>query len=106
MQVANQDPFAAALFTNMYWGSKLLDDSDRSGFTWDFGALASLTALDIITITGRVYGDVWSDRWCPNAKPGATPSDPNNAFDGDAIQVCKDYYSNSLSATDMATVKS
>jgi hypothetical protein len=104
MQVADQDPFAAALFTNMFWGSKLLDDSDRSGFTWDFGALASLTALDIITITGRVYGDVWSDRWCPNAKPGATPSDPNDAFDGDAIQVCKDYYAGSLSATDMATV--
>ena len=105
MQLANADPFSAGVFTNVYYGGKLLDDSDRSGFTWDFGAVASLTALDMVTITGRVYGDVWSDRECPSEKPGASPSDPANAFDGSAISVCQEYYGGTLSATDKANVE-
>jgi hypothetical protein len=105
MQFADQEPFSAGMFTNVYYGSKLLDDSQRSGLTWDFGLIASLTALDLISITGRIYGEVWSDRWCPEAKPGATPSDPADAFNGDAIDVCKDYYGGTLSAEDKATVE-
>jgi hypothetical protein len=101
MQVADQDPFSAALFTNFYYGSSLLDDSGRNGFTWDFGLIASLTALDMVTITGRVYGDVWSDRWCPNSKPAGTGAD---VFDGSAIDVCKSFYAGTLSASDAMDV--
>jgi hypothetical protein len=104
MQFADQEPFSAGVFTNVYYGSKLLDDSDRSGVTWDWGLIASLTALDLISITGRVYGEVWSDRWCPSSKP-ATPGNPDDVFNGDAIDVCKEYYGGTLSAEDKATVE-
>jgi hypothetical protein len=104
MQFADQEPFSAGVFTNVYYGSKLLDDSARSGVTWDWGLIASLTALDLISITGRVYGEVWSDRWCPNSKP-ATPGNPDDVFNGDAIDVCKEYYGGTLSAEDKATVE-
>ena len=43
--LADAEPFSAGVFTDLWWGSKLLDDSQRNGFTWDVGALASLTAL-------------------------------------------------------------
>jgi HSP20 family molecular chaperone IbpA len=104
MQFADQEPFSAGLFTNIYYGSKLLDDSQRSGVTWDWGLNASLTALDLISITGRVYAEVWSDRWCPTSK-AATPGDPNDVFNGDAIDVCKEFYGGTLSAEDKATVE-
>ena len=38
MMLADADPFSAGVFTDMWWGSKLLDDSRRNGFTWDVGA--------------------------------------------------------------------
>src|SRR5204863_338916 len=41
----DNEPFSAGAFTNLWWGSKLLDDSKRNGVTWDVGALISLTAL-------------------------------------------------------------
>lgn len=65
MMVANQEPFSAALFTNLWWGSKILDNSQRNGVTFDVGALASLTALSNVTITGKAYVQLWSDRHCP-----------------------------------------
>lgn len=83
----DNEPFSAGAFTNLYWGSKLLDDSKRNGVTWDLGALISLTALGRATITGRAYLELWSDRHCP----GVDTSMPNH-FDGtDPIQVCQDF---------------
>ncbi|HEY0251109.1 MAG TPA: PEGA domain-containing protein, partial [Kofleriaceae bacterium] len=95
MMFANVEPFSAGAFTDLYYGSKLLDNSGRNGFTWDAGVMASLTALAHVTITGRLYLDVWSDRHCPDRKPvGQTGGDPT--FDGDAIGVCKTFYSGIL----------
>lgn len=99
MMLADADPFSAGLFTDIWWGSKLLDDSRRNGFTWDVGAAASLTALSNVTITGRVYFNIWSDRHCPELKTSGT-----NEFDGDAIEVCDQYRAGSLSADDMARI--
>ncbi|HEY5924312.1 MAG TPA: PEGA domain-containing protein [Kofleriaceae bacterium] len=82
--LADADPFSAGVFTDIWWGSKLLDDSRRNGFTWDVGAAASLTALSHVTITGRVYANIWSDRHCPELKS-------SGGFDGEAIKVCSDY---------------
>ena len=84
MMLADHNPFSAGVFTNIWWGSKLLDDSRRNGFTWDIGAAASLTALSHVTITGRAYLNFWSDRHCPTLKGDGT-------FDGDPIDVCKQY---------------
>ncbi len=87
MTVVDNEPFSAAAFTNLWWGSKLLDDSKRNGVTWDVGGAISLTALTHVTITGRAYAEVWSDRHCP----GVDTSTPNH-FDGtDPIKVCTDF---------------
>ncbi|MBC7975255.1 MAG: PEGA domain-containing protein [Myxococcales bacterium] len=83
----DKQPFSAAAFSNLWWGSKLLDDSKRNGLTWDVGALVSLSALTHVTITGRGYFQFWSDRHCPTVD-GSTP----NGFDGtDPIKVCSDF---------------
>lgn len=72
MMLADNSPFSAGLFTNFWWGSKLLDDSQRNGVTFEGGVLASLTALSNVTITGRGYFQVWSDRHCPEIKTDNT----------------------------------
>lgn len=87
MTLIDNEPFSAGAFTNLWWGSKLLDDSKRNGVTWDVGGLVSLTALTHVTITGRAYAEVWSDRHCPGLDTSMV-----NHFDGtDPIQVCTDF---------------
>ena len=82
LMFADPEPFSAGAFTDFYYGSKLLDDSKRNGITWDLGVAASLTALEHVTISGRLYLDIWSDRHCPvEATTGATSTD---GFDGTA----------------------
>lgn len=83
LMLFDRDPFSAAVFGDLWWGSKLLDDSRRNGVTFDAGALASLTALSHVTITGRLYLDMWSDRHCPELK--------GDTFDGDPITACAGY---------------
>ncbi|HSK04686.1 MAG TPA: PEGA domain-containing protein [Kofleriaceae bacterium] len=72
MMVADANPFSAALFSNFWWGSMLLDDSARNGVTFEGGAIASLTALSNVTISGRAYLQLWSDRHCPELLGGRT----------------------------------
>jgi PEGA domain len=97
--LADAEPFSAGVFTDIYWGSKLLDNSQRNGFTWNLGLMASLTALTHVTITGRLYLDTWSDRHCPDKKTiGMTG--PTDVFDGDALGVCKTFYFKAANATD------
>ena len=84
MTVVDNEPFSAAAFTNLWWGSKLLDDSKRNGVTWDLGGIVSLTALTHVTISGRGFVELWSDRHCP-----AIDTSMPNHFEGtDPIQVC------------------
>ena len=98
MMIADNEPFSAALFTELWWGSKLLDDSARNGVTWDIGAAASLTALSHVTISGRAYLEMWSDRHCPELD-----SSKMNGFEtGDPIKVCVDYNNNALNTEDKA----
>jgi hypothetical protein len=99
MMLADADPFSAGVFTDIWWGSKLLDDSRRNGFTWDVGLNASLTALSHVTITGRVYANIWSDRHCPEDKTGGT-----GGFDGDAISICNRYRAGTLTADEQMRV--
>ncbi|MEP6866793.1 MAG: PEGA domain-containing protein, partial [Deltaproteobacteria bacterium] len=96
--LADNEPFSFGVFSNIYWGSKLLDNSARNGLTWDAGILASLTALTHVTITGRLYLDVWSDRHCPDKKT-AGMTGPTDVFDGDAIGACKLFYANASDTT-------
>ncbi len=87
MTIADNQPFSAAVMSQLWWGSKLLDDSDRNGLTWDVGMLASLTALTHVTITGRAYLEVYSDRLCPSLDD----KNPNGFTSTDPVQVCVDY---------------
>lgn len=85
--LSNAQPFSAGVFSNLWWGSKLFDDSFRNGVTWEAGGLLSLTALSNVTITGRGYFQIWSDRHCP-------PLDDtmSNGFEGtDPIDTCVGY---------------
>jgi len=81
--IADKPPFSAGLFTNLWWGSKLFDDSQRNGATFEAGALVSLTALETATITGRGYFQFWSDRHCPERKgDGFEGTDPTDTCTG------------------------
>jgi hypothetical protein len=93
MMVADDNPFSAAVFVNGWWGSKLLDDSQRNGVTFEGGALASLTALTNVTISGRAYLQLWSDRHCPALVGGRFEAT-------DATETCSGYLANTLSAED------
>jgi len=89
MMLVDQDPFSAAVFTQFWYGSKLLDDSGRNGFTWDVGAIASLTALSHVTISGRAYAQFFSDRHCPGLDAANVSS---GGFEtSDPIDTCKSY---------------
>lgn len=99
--VVDNEPFSAALFTNLWWGSKLLDDSKRNGVTWDVGGLASLTALTHVTITGRAFLEMWSDRHCP-----AIDRTMPNHFEGtDPIEVCVQLENGTINDTDQKRVR-
>lgn len=96
MMVADQSPFSAAVFANGWWGSMLLDDSQRNGVTFEAGAIASLTALSNVTISGRAYLQLWSDRHCPELLGG-------NTFEAmDPTDTCEGYRANTLSPADKA----
>ena len=102
--LADNEPFSFGAFTQLYYGSKLLDNSSRNGVTWDVGVIASLTALSHVTISGRLYLDVWSDRHCPVQKTTGMTS-PSDVFDGDAISVCKSFYNNAANASDPTVMR-
>jgi hypothetical protein len=97
LMLADKDPFSAGVFGDLWWGSRLIDDSKRNGLTLNAGAVASLTAFTRVTVSGRLYLNFWSDRHCPEANPMA-----DNHFDGDPIEVCEKYEAGTLSADDLA----
>src|SRR5439155_173718 len=70
--LADAEPFSAGVFSELWWGSKLLDNSSRNGLTWNVGGAVSLTAIGNVTISGRGYLNVWDDRHCP--AQGADPT--------------------------------
>ncbi len=89
-QLVDNDPFSAGVFGNLWWGSKLFDDSKRNGATFSAGGVASLTAFTHVTVSARAYLEFWSDRHCPELKSGVAPTDAM-PFDGDPIAACTKY---------------
>jgi hypothetical protein len=95
VMLSNAEPFSAGVFSNIWYGSKLFDDSFRSGFTWDAGGIVSLSALSNITISGRGYFQVWSDRHCPPL------ANTDNGFEGtDPTDMCIGYKQRVLDGMD------
>lgn len=104
MMLLDAEPFSAGAFTELYWGSKLLDDTGRNGVTWDVGVLGSLTAVTHVTITGRVYLEAWSDRHCP-PQADASSATNNDGFDGKPLGVCVAFRDGTLDATETQKIK-
>jgi hypothetical protein len=65
LNLAEQNPFSFALFTMVGGGTNLFDNSGRNNFLWNIGAVGSLTAFELLTVSGRAYLDIWTDRYCP-----------------------------------------
>lgn len=99
MMVADANPFSAALFSNVWFGGTIFDDSQRNGLTFEAGVLASLTALSNVTVTGRAYVQLWTDRHCPELSASAT-----NGFDGEPTNTCAQYRDGTLDADDRMRV--
>lgn len=100
MTVVDNEPFSLALLTDLWWGSKLLDDSKRNGVTWDVGGAVSLSALSHVTLTGKAYAELWSDRFCP-----ALDTSMPNGFEGtDPIPVCVAAQNNRLTQPQLAAI--
>ena len=101
--LADAEPFSAGVFSDLWWGSKLLDNSQRNGLTWNAGVVASLSAIGNVTISGRAYLNVWDDRHCP-----AKGNDPsmNMGFEAnsDPIGVCKAWHAGTLSNADQMRI--
>jgi hypothetical protein len=96
--LVNNEPFSAAVFSNLWWGSKLFDDSQRNGVTFDAGGIVSLTALSNVTISGRGYFEFWSDRHCP-----ALDNSMANGFEGtDPTDTCVGYRDRVIKGNDPA----
>ncbi|MBE7454492.1 MAG: PEGA domain-containing protein [Kofleriaceae bacterium] len=85
LMMVDRDPFSAGVFGDLWWGSRLIDDSKRNGLTLNAGAVASLTAFTRVTVSGRLYLNIWSDRHCPGVE--------GTGFEGnaDAIDTCDGY---------------
>lgn len=76
LTLADKAPFSAALFFMVGGGSNFYDESGRNNFLFDVGLLGSLTGFGLLTVTGRAYVNIWSDRHCPDpADAGKEPID-------------------------------
>jgi len=66
------DPFSFAAFATLGGGGGL---NGRNQFTAQFGVLNTITfasGTNAVTVTGRAYVDIWSDRLCGLDKDGTT----------------------------------
>jgi hypothetical protein len=88
-------PFALGAFVDTGGGSTYFDNSKRDTFFFNGGAMASLTGLGAVTLTGRAYLAAWTDRHCPAREGGNL-----EVADDDAADVCVDYLRGRLDPDD------
>jgi hypothetical protein len=89
LMLADVDPFSFGVFGNLGGGSNFFDDSARNTFFMHLGAAASLTAVGNVTVSGRAYLDIWSDRHCPSLVDDGMG---NQVFDGKPSSTCQGYF--------------
>ncbi len=77
MRLVNASPFAIAAFVTGGGGGGA---AVATRFTFQAGALASVTFNNLVTISGRAYLDMWSDRLCKEARC-TSKSNPTNGPD-------------------------
>ena len=107
LTLIDQDPFSLGAFTTLGGGSTFFDDSSRGTIFGDFGVMGSLSGLGNITVTGRGYIRMWSDRHCP----GLTGPEGSESIKASPIKTCEQYLERSnggnpegLSADDLAHI--
>jgi hypothetical protein len=70
LTLVDKNPFSFGVWTNLGGGSNFIDESGRNTYFFDLGGAASLTGLGSVTITGRAYLQMWTDRHCPAKENG------------------------------------
>ncbi len=76
----DKTPFSVGVFGIAGGGGDLLGNSERGSWFSDLGAQLSLTGLGAVTVTGKMYLNLWTDRHCPSFDNGsfASESDPTD----------------------------
>lgn len=70
-----RDPFAFAVFGQIGGGGGF---DGRNMFTFQAGLLNSITFRNLVTVTGRAYLDLWSDRLCGLPEEGSMRTLPED----------------------------
>tara|TARA_R110002073_G_scaffold142117_6_gene293875 strand:+ start:29271 stop:31466 length:2196 start_codon:yes stop_codon:yes gene_type:complete len=86
----DKTPFSFGAFAIAGGGTDLFGNSERNTAFADLGAQASLTGLGAVTVTGKAYIDLFTDRHCPEFKNGEFSSE------SDPIAVCRAYADGTL----------
>ncbi len=89
LQLLNKSPFSFGVFGQGGYGTRF-NRSQRDSFFLNAGGAVSLTAQGRITITGRFFLEMWSDRHCPGLENGTfmNRTDPS--------ELCRSYLDNSI----------
>lgn len=90
LTIHDKTPFSFGAFGLLGAGSDVFGNSARGTFFSDLGAQASLTGLGAVTVTGKAYLNLWSDRHCPAFTNGAFDSE------SDPTETCLAYANNTL----------
>jgi len=85
LSLADADPFSAGIFATLGGGGNFFDDTARNTFFTDAGFMASLTGLGSVTLTGRAYLSMWSDRHCPDYDSAT------HEWQGTPMKVCEQW---------------
>lgn len=83
-QLFRAGPFTAGAFTDLGGGPGY---QSRNTFEWNIGAIASLSFRELVTVSLRLYGQVYRDQFCRSkpANPSEGESEPHwcAILDGD-----------------------
>lgn len=86
----DKSPFSVGGFALAGFGADLLGNSERNSVFSDLGGAVSLTGLGAVTVTGKLFLNIWTDRHCPGLSNGSFPSD------SDPTATCSEYAANML----------
>jgi hypothetical protein len=95
MTFVDEYPFSLGAFAHLGFGTNFIDDSQRNSLFTDAGVALSLTGLGAVTVTGRAYLNVYSDRHCPGLNAAGNAYEDSAA---DAIEICDEYLADQIGA--------
>ncbi len=90
LTIVESNPFSFGAYGTAGFGGELFGDTERKTAFADLGLQGSLTGLGAVTITGKSYLNLWSDRHCPEVVNGAFDSE------SDPVESCIKYLDGSI----------